>query len=115
EPSQLGPLHGRERADDCARTHLSADRLRGHEGDPAPGAWNVNALITLEEQGWNALATEGDAGRQFYAAVLRDDAVMLFPGGMRIEGRDSILESLGAQPWGTFTIEDARVVPLAPD
>jgi hypothetical protein len=38
---------------------------------------------------------------------------MLFPGGMRIEGRDRILESLGAQPWQSFRIEDAKVIELS--
>lgn len=38
---------------------------------------------------------------------------MLFPGGMRITGRERILESLGTQPWDSFHIEDPMVLPLA--
>lgn len=72
----------------------------------------MRELIELEEQGWRALATVGDAGKKFYASVLRQDAVMLFPGGMRIEGRERILESLGAQPWESFQLEDPKVVQL---
>lgn len=72
----------------------------------------MDELIELERQGWRALATAGDAGRKFYEAVLRDDAVMLFPGGMRIEGRARILESLGAQPWESFQIDDPKVFQL---
>ncbi len=72
-------------------------------------------LLELEERGWRALATEGDAGRNFYAAILREDAVMLFPGGMRIVGRDRILESLAAQPWESFRIEEPEVVSLSGD
>ncbi len=75
----------------------------------------MGELIELEEQGWRALATEGDAGRKFYEAVLREDAVMLFPGGMRIEGRARILESLGAQPWQSFRLENPQVIQLAED
>ena len=75
----------------------------------------MRELIDLEEQGWRALSTEGDAGKKFYASVLREDAVMLFPGGMRVEGRDRILESLGAQPWQSFRIEDPKVVKLSDD
>ncbi|MGH8771981.1 MAG: nuclear transport factor 2 family protein [Burkholderiales bacterium] len=72
----------------------------------------MQELIELEKQGWCALSMEGDDGRKFYASVLRDDAVMLFPGGMRIEGRDRILQSLGSQPWESFRIEDAHVIAL---
>jgi hypothetical protein len=75
----------------------------------------MRELIDLEEQGWRALSTAGDAAKKFYASVLREDAVMLFPGGMRIEGRDRILESLGAQPWQSFRIEDQKVVMLSND
>jgi hypothetical protein len=75
----------------------------------------MDELLTLERQGWEALATEGNAGAAFYSAVLRDDAVMLFPGGIRITGRDRILDSLGAQPWESFRIDDAHVTSLTPD
>lgn len=75
----------------------------------------MNELIELEERGWKALSTEGDAGKTFYASVLRDDAVMLFPGGIFIDGRESILQSLGAQPWETFQIESPKVVSLTAD
>jgi hypothetical protein len=73
----------------------------------------MRELIELEEQGWRALSTEGDTGRKFYASVLREDAVMLFPGGMRVAGRDRILQSLGSQPWDSFHIENPVVVPLS--
>lgn len=73
----------------------------------------MHEIIELEEQGWRALSTTGDAGRTFYASVLREDAVMLFPGGMRIEGCERILESLGAQPWETFRIDSPKVVTLS--
>jgi hypothetical protein len=73
----------------------------------------MHELIDLEEQGWRALSAAGDAGRAFYASVLREDAVMLFPGGMRIEGRASILESLGTPPWESFSIERPQVIQLA--
>jgi hypothetical protein len=73
----------------------------------------MRELIELEEQGWRALSTKGDAGRKIYESVLREDAVMLFPGGMRIEGREQILESLGSQPWESFHIESPRVLQLS--
>lgn len=77
------------------------------------GVSDMHELIELEERGWRALSTEGDAGKKFYASVLREDAVMLFPGGMRIVGRERILESLGTQPWDSFQIENPAVIPLA--
>lgn len=73
----------------------------------------MDELLELEQQGWEALSSEGDAGKRFYASVLRHDAVMLFPGGMHIVGRERILQSLGSQPWETFRIENAHMVSLA--
>jgi hypothetical protein len=75
---------------------------------------DMQELIELEEQGWRALSTQGDAGQKFYASVLREDAVMLFPGGMRIVGRERILQSLSAQPWSSFQIENPQLVSLSP-
>jgi hypothetical protein len=69
-------------------------------------------LIELERRGWEALSTEGEAGRTFYGSLLREDAVMVFPGGLRLEGRDRILQSIGAQPWQTFQIEEPDAVSL---
>lgn len=72
----------------------------------------MDELIELEEQGWRALAGEGEAAKAFYGSILREDAVMLFPGGMRISGRERILASFGTQPWSSFRIENPTIVPL---
>lgn len=72
----------------------------------------MKELIELEQQGWEALSKGGDAGKRFYASILRKDAVMLFPGGMRIEGREQILNTLDTQPWQSFRIEEAAIVAL---
>ena len=74
----------------------------------------MEELVDLEQQGWIALSTEGGTGREFYGSVLREDAVMLFPGGRRIDGREPILESIGTQPWEAFRIENPQVVVLTP-
>lgn len=70
-------------------------------------------LVDLEKQGWQALSSEGAASQEFYSSVLRDDAVMLLPGGMFIDGKENILKSLAAQPWTSFQIEDPRVISLS--
>jgi Domain of unknown function (DUF4440) len=75
----------------------------------------MDELVDLERQGWEALSSEGNAGREFYASVLREDAVMLFPGGVRLEGREQILQSLGTQPWETFQLEQSRTMWLSRD
>jgi hypothetical protein len=38
---------------------------------------------------------------------------MLFPSGMLIDGKEKILESLAAQPWKSFQIEEPQVVSLS--
>ncbi|MBD2256117.1 nuclear transport factor 2 family protein [Pseudanabaena sp. FACHB-2040] len=70
-------------------------------------------LIALEEQGWQALSSAGEAGKRFYSSVLRDDAVMLFPGGMRLDGKEKILAALAAQPWQSFQIEESQVISFS--
>lgn len=72
----------------------------------------MKKLIELEQQRWEALSQTGDAGKRYYESILREDAVMLFPGGIRIEVRERILQSLGSQPWDTFQIEDAEIISL---
>lgn len=75
----------------------------------------MHELLDLEEQGWRALSTPGPMARQFYSGLLRADAVMLFPGGLRIAGREAILESFGTQPWDSFHLDHASVLALGPD
>ena len=75
----------------------------------------MRELIELEEQGWQALSTEGDAAKLFYTDVLRDDAVMLFPGGLIVSGKHNILESFSAQPWKSYHIEEMQVISLSED
>lgn len=67
-------------------------------------------LIQLEEQGWRALSSPGNAAKEFYSAVLAENSTMLFPGGMRLEGKEDILTSFAAQPWQSFHLEGHRVV-----
>lgn len=75
----------------------------------------VHDLVQLEQQSWQALSSTDEEAEQFYTSLLADDAVMLFPGGMRIEGKEKVLGSLGAQPWQTFELEEPRALPLSKD
>lgn len=73
----------------------------------------MQELIELEEQGWQALSSAGEASKKFYSCVLCDDAVMLFPGGILMNGKEKILVSLAAQPWKWFQIEEPQVISLS--
>lgn len=70
-------------------------------------------LIDLEERGWKALSSECFAGKGFYQSMLHPDAVMLFPGGLRIEGKANILNTIGDQPWHTYQINNPKVIELS--
>ena len=69
-------------------------------------------LAELEEQGWEALSSTGDAAQRFYGPLLADDAIMVFPGGLLLEGREKILDSMAAQPWQSHQIEDPHLISL---
>ncbi|OWY63094.1 hypothetical protein B7486_54935 [cyanobacterium TDX16] len=69
-------------------------------------------LTRLERQGWEALATEG-AAAGFYDGVLADDVLMLLPGGMVIDDRQTVVDSMGGAPWSSYELRDVRVLPVA--
>lgn len=69
-------------------------------------------LLILEQHGWEALASGSEAANLFYEKLLREDAVMIFPGGMRIVGRQQILQSLDDQPWDSYEIHETKVVDI---
>ncbi len=65
-------------------------------------------LLGLEEGFWRAA---GD--RERYAANLAPDAVHVIP-GWGVADREPVLAAVaGSEPWGTFTIDDPRVVALS--
>lgn len=65
-------------------------------------------ILTLEKLGWKALSATKKDGVAFYRDMLTSDAVMIFPGGILLLGRDSILDAIDAQPWASFEITDAN-------
>ena len=75
----------------------------------------MDDLLDLEKQGWNALTLGNEEAQKFYSSVLREDAVMVFPGGMQITGKDQILESFSPQPWSSYQIIEPSVIPITGD
>lgn len=74
----------------------------------------MDELLKLEEESWKALSSpEEGAARRFYDEHLAANAVMAFPGGMLISGKENILGSFGAQPWKSFRFEEQRVLTLS--
>ncbi len=65
-------------------------------------------LIALERDGWEALSTSGEAARAFYERVLDRTVVMLLPGGMVLDERGAIVDSMSGPPWSTFELDDLR-------
>ncbi len=63
-------------------------------------------LIALERDGWEALSSSGEAARAFYERVLDRTVVMLLPGGMVLDDRATIVNSMGGQPWSSFELKD---------
>jgi hypothetical protein len=73
-----------------------------------------NSLLELERAGWRALSTGGDEAAGFYADVLAKDVLMLLPGGMVIDDRERVIDSMRAAPWTSFELADERVLDLTP-
>jgi hypothetical protein len=72
-------------------------------------------LLDLERSAWNALATSGDAAASFYQEALARDVLMLLPGGMVIDDRDQVIDSMRGAPWRSFEMKDERVFDLSAD
>ena len=69
-------------------------------------------LLELERAGWRALSTDGDTAVAFYDDVLARDVLMLLPGGMVIDDRAEVLESMRGAAWNSFELADTRVIDL---
>ncbi len=72
-------------------------------------------LIELERSGWDALATSGEAAAEFYRGVIADRVLMLLPGGLVIDDRAQIIETMQGAPWTEFELSNERVVELTHD
>jgi hypothetical protein len=72
-------------------------------------------VVELEDQGWRALATSGEAAAEFYGRVLDDRVVMVLPGGMRIDDRAAAVEAMSGAAWAWYRLENILPVPLTDD
>ena len=72
-------------------------------------------LLELERAGWQALSAGGDEAASFYAEVLAKDVLMLLPGGMVVDDRDRVIDSMRGAPWTSFELTDERVLDLSRD
>lgn len=70
-------------------------------------------LIDFEHRGWEALSSGPEQAKAFYGSVLADEAQMLFPGEMRLVGKQQILEMMGNPPWQSFQISEPQQVVLS--
>jgi hypothetical protein len=67
-------------------------------------------LVDLEDEGWRVLSSTGQAATEFYERVLDQAAVMLLPGGLVLDDRASIVQSMSGQPWSSYELENPRVL-----
>jgi hypothetical protein len=72
-------------------------------------------VVELELQGWRALSSTGKQARAFYERVLDDRVLMLLPGGVVLDDRTTILQTMSRQPWAAYKLEKAVVLALSPD
>lgn len=68
-------------------------------------------ILELEHEAWRALSTDGEAAA-FYADVLGRNVLMLLPGGLVIDDREAVIDSMTGVPWDGFEITDERVLEL---
>ena len=68
-------------------------------------------LLDLERRAWEALSTEG-GGAPFYEEVLAEEVLVLLPGGMVIDDRRQLVDSMRGAPWSAFELSDERVFEL---
>jgi hypothetical protein len=69
-------------------------------------------LLELEREAWRALSTDGETAAAHYEKLLADEVLMLLPGGLVIDDRQAVIESMRGAPWDGFEITDERVLEL---
>lgn len=71
-----------------------------------------STLIDLERSAWDALTTSGEAAGAFYDAVLADEVLMLLPGALVIDDRQTVIDSMKGSPWDSVELSHERVTEL---
>lgn len=69
----------------------------------------MSEIEDLERRGWEALS--GPVGAKFYADLMTDAGLMVFP-GLTLDKRATIRAIAGERPWSWFRLEDVRVVEV---
>ena len=69
----------------------------------------TSQLEALERHGWEALS--GPEGADFYADLMSDDGLMVFP-GMTADKDTCIAAIRAAEPWQSWTMDEIRVLDL---
>lgn len=69
-------------------------------------------LVELERRGWDALS--GPDGAAFYAEVMSEDGVMVFP-GLVLDKARTVAAIRTERPWESYAIDDAEVRSLGAD
>jgi len=72
-------------------------------------------LIELERSAWQALSSSGHEAAAYYNRVLAGQVLVLLPGGMVIDDRAEVIDSMSGAPWDSFDLSEERVVPLGED
>ncbi len=69
-------------------------------------------LLEIERLSWRALSTDGSTAAAHYDEVLASDVLMLLPGGLLIDDRATVIDSMRGAPWDDFDLTDERVLDL---
>lgn len=72
-------------------------------------------LLKREREAWRALSTDGETAANHYQAALARDVLMLLPGGLVIDERQDVIDSMRGAPWDGVEISEERVLELGDD
>ena len=69
-------------------------------------------LLELERDAWRALSADGETAARHYERILAEEVLMLLPGGLVIDDREQVVDSMRGAPWDHFELADERVLEL---